>query len=233
MNDNPKPNLMKRLLAILLLLLPQLLSAQRLLETPHTGIQLSESVEATLLAAGDCRQCFYYLPVNLRLSMARDSTPEVSFISWKNDENTEVIGGILHFLMTWGLDGTEEEKLQRHITSKIDSTGVLMGAVSVQPREDNATIAITGKHRLTETLNRSVTSKASISTTPASKMALSFRFNGEGARQLLEAIREPDKIDTAFAIELVYAFIPESGIGSAEKSVVLQLPLKKIMTVLK
>ena len=58
---------------------------------------------------------YYYLPPNLHLSKRPDGTPEFLFLKFTTDARTDqggVSGGLMHFLMEWGLTPEQEAELQ-------------------------------------------------------------------------------------------------------------------------
>src|SRR5439155_22055316 len=61
---------------------------------------------------------YYYLPTNLHLSKRPDSTPEFLFLKFTTEARAEqggVNGGLMHFLMEWGLTPEQEAELKEKI----------------------------------------------------------------------------------------------------------------------
>lgn len=217
---------MKYKLFSLLISLPFLVNAQVLLEQSIDTLLLSDGTEVMVGNTDNCRQCFYYLPINLRLSVNKQGTPEVSFLTWKNDDESEIIGGIFHFLIVWGLAFTQEEELQRQIQAS-DSLGVLMGPITVETFEEY--VLIEGKNELTTYLNNNNNRKTSIATTPGAKMAMSFSFDESEINEVLQVINDTETIDTK--LSLPFTFDTKSTISSrfVKNNYTLSLPLQNII----
>ena len=68
-------------------------------------IELGDKTHVKVLSgfAEEGSHTYYYLPVNLRLSIRKDKTPEFSFLTYKPEDGNEISGAILHLLFEWGL----------------------------------------------------------------------------------------------------------------------------------
>ena len=53
--------------------------------------------------AGNRTRKYYYLPVELRVAARPDGTPEFLFLKFTTEARDGVSGGLMHFLMEWGL----------------------------------------------------------------------------------------------------------------------------------
>ncbi|MEL7223245.1 MAG: hypothetical protein AAGJ93_18105, partial [Bacteroidota bacterium] len=65
---------------------------------------------------------YYYTPTNLRLSTKEDGTPEFIFLRYTSDKAVEYggdQGGLIHFLMEWGLTAEQERELQQKVADKL------------------------------------------------------------------------------------------------------------------
>lgn len=202
-----------------------LLHSQYLQEASLEKLILADSQEVSVLAARECRECYYYLPVNFRYSFDKNQTPEISYVSWKNDEGTKTVGGILHFLTVWGLSAQQEEELQQQLIGRVDSNGVIMGAAVVESLSPQSKIQLIGEDEWTGMFQEALTSQSLVATTPGGKMAMSFRFREEAAPRIEKLLERPEKIKTLLQLELKYQVI-EAGTGiPIYRQLRLQLPL--------
>ncbi len=111
----------------------------------------------------------------------------------------------MHFLTVWGLTQKQEKELQRKLNSRVDSSVVLMGAVSVEMDLGNDEVMITGKHDLVEHLNLALTSSAKVASNPGSKMGMSFRFDETNVETIIEAVEKPKRLSTELHLNLIFS----------------------------
>jgi hypothetical protein len=134
---------------------------------------------------------YYCLPSHLRLSVNEDKQPEFLLMLWANEGEAAVSHGIMHWLITWGLDKDQENFVRNYITTTVDSTANLLGTLSVNAPEK---YVIKGKNtELTTLLNKAIQTGGSIPTTPGGKSATSFKIEGENAVLLQKIYKNKDK----------------------------------------
>lgn len=154
--------------------------------------RLADGTAVTLMrveSLGEENHRYRYLPASLSIAKHRDGSPEFSFLTYKKDEGGEVDGGIMHLLLRWGLTEKQTLELQRILRSKVDSAGLVDGAASVLPADGDSSWEITRTGPVGSVLNRAVASAGHVPTVPENKMALSFRFDATGAKQMSEILR--------------------------------------------
>lgn len=162
---------------------------------------------------------YYYLPTNLRISFKEASTPEFLFMAWKNEGSTQIDGGILHWLLTWGLTKNDEKFVRDFLIAKVDSNAVLKGVLTFTAPNKYQFL---GKNtELIALLQRSLSSGGIIPSEPSGKSASSFRFSTEDARTIEQLIHTPEKVDGVW-IEMPL-FFPDG-----QEMCRLRLPLKSI-----
>ena len=208
----------------IIILFPTFVIGQSLREDTRVTISLSTGVNVTLFAAGDCRNCFYYVPTALRLSRKADRTPEISLVTW-NDDLEQVAGGILHFLIRWGLEAEEEVELLARIREDHDSLAVVMGPASVTTA---ARAAFSGDDSLAEVLQACLTSSSGAATTPGSAMAFSFRFGKDEIKRFLESLSDLSRTTSSLRITYAYILTRTSG-QRVDRETTLSLPLSDIL----
>lgn len=233
MKKNPKTGL--ALFLVLLFLLSNRLEGQYLLEASAQELILPDRLKVTVLASRDCSECYYYLPAQFRYSFKQDSVPEISFVSWKNDENTETIGAILHFLTLWGLTASQEEDLQNTLIAEVDSSAVLMGGALVESPFPEAKIALAGKEsdEYKEIFESALTSQSMVATTPGGKMAMSFRFGEDAIAQVMKLLSKPEKIKTELSVSLKYKVLTADYGIPDYRELVLTLPLSELFKIIR
>jgi len=161
---------------------------------------------------------YYYLPVGLRLSRRTDATPEFLFLKYTTEQRAEAggeQGGLIHFLMEWGLTQAQLQEAQTKLVTKIAELakapgspyrGIqnpkILGAVDVYTEDQSfriisASLSDPGSARL-------VTS-GSAPILPGSKAAVAGKLNPVTA-QLLAATFEKNRSITDISLELNFMF---------------------------
>ncbi len=224
--------ILKTILLIASLLAVKDIESQSLLESSRQEIELSNQQKVVLFSTKDCQSCYYFLPLNFRYSFNTDSIPEVSFVSWKNDDNTKTIGGILHFLTLWGLSVEQEEELQSTLINEIDSNGVILGTALVEGNAPDSKIQLQGDDKLTTILENSLTSRSLVATTPGAKMALSFKFEEPSIKPILELLTKPKKIKTELLVELKYQVLSQHTGMPTYQRIKMKLPLASLFSLI-
>lgn len=148
---------------------------------------------------------YYYLPVNLRLALRPDKTPEFNFMTYRNEDGGEISGAILHFLLVWGLTSDQETEAEKILQSSVDSNAILAGAVMVEAPEDAPSVQVKGINTVADILRGKVSSEPVAPVLPGTKMAFSYRLSGEEAKTFEEALGSASIMDSV-SIELKFRF---------------------------
>jgi len=164
---------------------------------------------------------YYYLPNQLRVSNNLENQPELLFMAWGIGSGSDQ--ALMHWILTWGLNAEQEEGLQKKLVSQIDSTGILMGSVQVQPAVQE--IKIVGQNdTMIQLLLKNLTGGGTIPNSPGGKSASAFKFSGAAALTMLEANKNINKWKQVF-IEMPFQYNhPEGGL----KSITLRLEVKTL-----
>lgn len=154
---------------------------------------------------------YYYLPSNLRISRS-SSGPEFSFMSFNAiDDNKPPSEGILHLLLTWGLDPDQRKEASRLLQQQVDTHAFLAGCIPVV-HDEISHLQIIGDNDLGRAMRQSLTSSAPVPLTPGNKMALSFKFSNEGFSIFNNALEKGSNLDKiSFRIYLKTAGILSQG----------------------
>lgn len=166
---------------------------------------------------------YYYLPTNLHVSY-KNGVPEFSFISYKKDENSDIEGGLMHFLLSWGLNSEQDSTLNVLFRQKADSLGTLMGAMNVTAQA----FEITTDKPIAKVLRKTLSSTAKVPSYAGGKMAVSFRLDGEETKAIQKAIQNPKSVED---INLEFRFTYNSSVS--EKTWKISMKLSDLFTTIK
>jgi hypothetical protein len=181
-----------------------MLTAQRLDMAQKHTCPTPDGGEVVLYRATETPNGYYCLPSHLRLSI-EEGTPEFLLMLWGDEGAAEVSNGIMHWLLTWGLDKANEQAVQNYLTTKVDSNAVLLGTVTVQSPER---YILTGENKkLLQLLQNALQTGGSIPTTSGGKSATSFKIVGENAEWLRQNARKPEAWKGVF-IEMPFYSLP-------------------------
>lgn len=216
-------------LVMIILVFPFATEAQ-VVKEQSLVINLNESVSVLLYQGRDCVHCYYYLPKQFTVAGNADSqTPEVSLVTWADEDSNKVVGGILHFLIEWKLTSEEETVLRQTVRAKFDSTAVIAGPALVRVHKP---AKIAGGSSLAQVFRDGLSGYPLTASSPGSKMAFSFRFDEAGIGNIIDCQRHPQ--DTRDAIEAVYAIeVATPGGGTKADFVSVRIPIAEIIRELK
>jgi hypothetical protein len=158
---------------------------------------------------------YHYLPVNMRVS-EKNGAPEFSFLTYKKDVSSEIEGGLLHFLLTWGLSSEQETLLDSVFKKQADSLATMMGSLSVEAEG----FEIKGKNSVVQILKNTISSEPKVPNFSGGKAAMSFRLDGMEAKEMLKAIKNPKSVDDVY---LVFNFKYKSMRGEIQWAIDLKL----------
>ena len=221
---------MTHILKIVFLFLAPVVSYSQILNDSKVKVTACHGEPVELYVTEDCSHCYYYLPSFLKVSRKADTKiPEASLVTWRNDKDSKVIGGILHVLVEWGITEESEQCVKKMVRTKIDSLGVIMGPVSV--RAIDSLPVIKGNDKLATLLKASLTNAASRPTIPGAKMGLSFKFSEAQIDEFLYYQKNPDKAK-AF-LQIAYAYDVNEYVKREPRQVLLTLPFSEILKLVK
>ncbi|HLT53439.1 MAG TPA: hypothetical protein VKZ97_06100, partial [Flavobacteriaceae bacterium] len=162
---------------------------------------------------------YVYLPTNLHLSKRPDGTPEFLFLKYTTDETEDAggaQGGLMHFLMEWGLSVAQQKEAEIKLRSKIEQlktnsrsqyrnvkNPVIVGAADVTVENGNSFRIISSI--LTDDGMAKVVASGNASPLPGSKIAVAAKLD-KNAAQLLAATFEKNRSITDVSIELSFKY---------------------------
>lgn len=165
------------------------------------SVKLDDGTDVVLYGAvssnANAKVSYYYLPPRLTISTTDDDRPEFLFMKFITDESEDqggVSGGILHFLVKWGLSTEQEEELREIIEG--DFKGKLAGAATMYPSsEDGPSFYVVSGTLSDSEMRSSIVTSGQASLVPGGKAAAAARLDGKGAQLLGRTFEE----DTAIA----------------------------------
>ncbi len=173
---------------------------------------LSDGTSVTLFAeagplGGGKTNNYYYLPTNLRLSMRPDGTPEFLFLKFTTEQRADqggISGGLMHFLMEWGLTPKQEQEVRDKLKTQFRNAE-LKGAVQMEPEGESGSFQIVSATLSDDKLTPAVVTSGKAPLVPGGKAAAASRLSPEGA-QLLAATFEKSRSITDLSIALNFAY---------------------------
>jgi hypothetical protein len=129
---------------------------------------------------------YYYVPDAPRLATKRDGTPEFAFIKYaKTDGETK--GGIVHFLVTWGMSEGELSSAESALRLK-DPEAKIAGPVPFKEGTFKVVSATAGEGGI---FSRRIVGEGKAPIMPGQKAAVSIALTEEGASLLWESFKNP------------------------------------------
>ena len=200
------------IMALALFLVPIFTFSQALDAENRVDIKLNDGNSVILYGQsssviGQKTNKFYYLPTGLKIGSRPDGTPEFLFMKFTTEERSDqggVSGGIIHFLMEWGLTPEQRTELEEKLAAKIKGAKV-MGSVPMKIDENTESFKI-----LSATLSDNEKTSKVITSGKAplienGKVAAASQMDKHGA-QLLASTFEKAKSITDLSVVLDYYF---------------------------
>jgi len=200
-------------LAVAVLVSGSGLSAQVLDDENRLDVVLSDGTSVVLYGEtgrtpGVRTNEYHYLPVNLRLSTTPDGTPEFLFVKYVTEERVEeggVAGGLVHFLMEWGLTLEQETELRTKLEDEYNGAE-LMGAVKLLPEDESGSFQIVSATMSDQEMTPSLVTSGKAPLIPGGKVASAARLNEHGAQLLATTLDETASIaDVSIVLNFNYS----------------------------
>jgi hypothetical protein len=164
---------------------------------------------------------YFYLPTNLRLSKRPDGVPEFLFLKYTTEEKIEqggVQGGLMHFLMEWGLTPEQEKNLQKKLSEKFElikqtdklgkydkaDEAVVIGPAKLATGEGGSFEIISATLK-DKTMAPTLVHSGAAPVLPGQKVAVAARLDKYGT-QLLAATFEKNRSITDVSIECKFKY---------------------------
>lgn len=178
-------------------------------------LTLEDNTPVTLIgtagATGEAKSNrYYYLPVNLHLAQRPDSTPEFLFLKFTTEARGDaggVNGGLMHFLMEWGLTRDQENDLREKL-QKIDPKAELLGAAPLEADGESGTFQIISGTLSDGKMTSALVTSGRAPLVPGGKAAAAARLSAEGAQLLATTFEKQRSIaDVSIGLNLSYTVL--------------------------
>ncbi len=164
---------------------------------------------------------YYYLPPpqSLRLStkdVEGEDTPEFLFLKYTTNENTEqggIQGGLLHFLLEWGLTSQQLSQLDEKLKERTNNWSHVKGPIDLEATAENSFQIVSAVLTDDEfATNFSTSGKAP--PMAGGKAAVATKLTKEGAQILAATFDEANSItDVSLALNYSYTTIVKAAKG--------------------
>jgi hypothetical protein len=203
--------------------------AQQLDPNSRIKLVLSDGTELSLLSTLNLHgndYSYYYLPASLRISVS-NNRPEISLLVYNDKDNQ---GGILHFLLTWGLTGSQEREANILLKQKISDSAFIAGQVMVN--EGSPGIGITTDKPLARILGRYLNQNSHIPLMSGGKYAVSIKLASDEVKEILDAKKNYSLIrDIAIQMNFTYGIMVQKGFirTAINQNWTIEMPLRDII----
>ena len=152
---------------------------------------------------------YYYLPTPsmLRLAAGPDGRPQFLLLKY-NSESGDVQGGLLHFLMEWGLNRDQIDEAQKLLNEQDncrECTKRVRGAARLENPGEGESFRIISATLSSDQFTRSLVSSGRAPILPAGRVAVAANLDKNGT-QLLVAPFERDMPIGDLSLELDFAY---------------------------
>ena len=183
-------------------------TAQRLMADSKLQLTLGDGTDVVLYRSGETNN-WYYLPPpsSIRVAQREDGEEEFLFLKFTTEERADqggVQGGLLHFLVVWGLTPEQSAELESLLKSKKGGSSRVSGPVDLFPQA-NKSFALTSATLLDQELTKTMVASGMAPVMEGGRAAIAARLDKNGA-QLLEASLKKNRGATDFTVEFYYDF---------------------------
>lgn len=183
-------------------------------------IVLNDNTPVILYGVTGSQKKYYYLPPanSLRLSKKAtdDTTPEFLFVKYitnQREADGGIAGGLVHFLVEWGLTKDQFNELQNKLEGKV-SGAELEGAVDLRSRGENSFQIVSASLKSSERTRQLVTS-GKAPPMPGGKAAVAADLDKYGAQLIASTFEEGSSIsDISLALDYDYSLLIEAAEGT-------------------
>ncbi len=203
---------LRGVITIVLLLLPTIILAQALDAENRVDIKLDDGTSVILYGQssriiGQKTSNYYYLPTGLKIGSRPDGTPEFLFAKFTTEDRAAqggISGGIIHFLMEWGLTPDQKNEVEEKLAAKVKGAKV-MGSVPMKLDEKTESFRILSATLSDDKRTSKVVTSGKAPLIENGKVAAASQLDKYGA-QLLASTFEKAKSITDLSVILDYYF---------------------------
>lgn len=174
------------------------------------SVALSNGTVVTLLQSESSTRMkpqYYYLPTNLHLATKEDGTPQFLFLKFTTEQREEqggISGGLMHFLMEFGLSQEQQNELLK-LVRREEPKAEIIGPAPVVGDGETSTFQITSATLSDQGLTKSLVTSGKAPLMPGQRVAAAARLTANGA-QLLDATFEKTRSITDLSLSFNLAY---------------------------
>ncbi len=148
---------------------------------------------------------YYYLPTNPHVAKDPDGTPKFSMIRFVTDKSKEaggVEGGILHFLVEYGLTPQQEREVAKLLAKKIKGAK-LKGAVQLESGAEGNSFSVVSATLTDGGFTSTLVTSGKAPVMEGQRVAVAARLSGYGTTLLAKSMEQPTT-DISVLFDLKY-----------------------------
>ena len=148
---------------------------------------------------------YYYLPTNPHVARDPDGTPKFSMVRFVTDKTKEaggVEGGILHFLVEYGLTPQQEKETAKLLAGKMKGAR-LKGAVQLESGAEGNSFNVVSATLTDEGFTSTLVTSGKAPVMEGQRVSVAARLSGYGATLLAKSMEQPTT-DISVVFDLKY-----------------------------
>lgn len=148
---------------------------------------------------------YYYLPTNPHVARDPDGTPKFSMVRFVTDKTKEaggVEGGILHFLVEYGLSRKQEKEVAKLLAKKVKGAK-LKGAVQLEAGAEGNSFNVVSATLTDQGFTSTLVTSGKAPVMEGQRVAVAARLSGYGATLLSKSMEQPTT-DISVVFDLKY-----------------------------
>ena len=176
----------------------------------HVDVKLKEGITVRCFPAATKKpektsKNYYYLPTNPHVARDPDGTPKFSMLRFVTDKTKEaggVEGGILHFLVEYGLTPQQEKEVAKLLAKKVKGAK-LKGAVQLESGAEGNSFNVVSATLTDEGFTSTLVTSGKAPVMEGQRVAVAARLSGYGATLLTKSMEQPTT-DISVVFDLKY-----------------------------
>ncbi|MCD6389100.1 MAG: hypothetical protein J7L69_06790, partial [Desulfobulbaceae bacterium] len=176
----------------------------------HVDVKLKDGITVRCFPAATknpekISKNYYYLPTNPHVARDPDGTPKFSMLRFVTDKTKEaggVEGGILHFLVEYGLSPQQEKEAAKLLAKKVKGAK-LKGAVQLESGGEGNSFHVVSATLTDEGFTSTLVTSGKAPVMEGQRVAVAARLSGYGATLLAKSMEQPTT-DISVVFDLKY-----------------------------
>jgi len=206
--------------------------AQQLLENTKLSLRLRDGIELNCYKPfsmnDNTKSSYYYLPTNIHFSTNPQGEKSHSLIVYK-DENEQIKGAIMHWLLSWGLNKNQKEEASALLKVEVGNDANLIGAILAEKDQSKADFEIIGNNQLSKILNTAMVNRGNVPLIANSKIAIALKFTKDEAIHIHDLFTSSkEQKETNIQMKFLVSFKKPTG-RTYQKNITISQNLKSLM----